>query len=677
MALLTAHNIGQAFGAFDVFTGVSGSIPDGGKVGLVGPNGVGKTTLLLILAGLSQPSAGSVQTAKGTRLGYLPQEAAQAFAGQENTVFEEMLTVFDSLRSDETALRQMEQQMAGGDHSEELLASYSQLQVQFELAGGYDYQIRIRQVLTGLGFVEEDWQMPLHHLSGGQKTRVLLGRLLLEKPDLLVMDEPTNHLDVSAIEWLEGMLKTWAGAILVVSHDRYFLDRVVTTIWEMNRSGMEHYRGNYSAYVQQRQERWQQQIQAYEDFQQHLEKEMDFIRRNIAGQRTQMAQGKLSRLAREVTAVSLGGLPALAMLNSKGWLQTDSHYGITRYGRVATSVSELQQQIGELRPPIRPSTLRLHLDTQQRSGELVLRTKDLTIGYPGTTLFEADDIELRRLECAALIGPNGAGKTTFLKTALEQLAPLKGEVILGASLQIGYFAQAHDGLNLENSVLDELLNFRNLPISEARSYLARFLFREEDVYKKISMLSGGERGRLALAILALQGANFLLLDEPTNHLDIPSQEALQEALEQFSGTILMVSHDRYLVNALATEIWAVDNGRLRVYSGGYQSYLEVRAQEAETAKEAAAQQREAEKATRTSENGNQLSKNEMRRQAEALTQLEARIEEAEGKIAQIGDALQEATTSQSFAKIQTLSEAYATAEAMLESLLEQWEIMHE
>ena len=677
MALLTAHNIGQAFGAFDVFTGVSGSIPDGGKVGLVGPNGVGKTTLLLILAGLSQPSAGSVQTAKGTRLGYLPQEAAQAFAGQENTVFEEMLTVFDSLRSDETALRQMEQQMAGGDHSEELLASYSQLQVQFELTGGYDYQIRIRQVLTGLGFVEEDWQMPLHHLSGGQKTRVLLGRLLLEKPDLLVMDEPTNHLDVAAIEWLEGMLKTWAGAILVVSHDRYFLDRVVTTIWEMNRSGMEHYRGNYSAYVQQRQERWQQQIQAYEDFQQHLEKEMDFIRRNIAGQRTQMAQGKLSRLAREVTAVSLGGLPALAMLNSKGWLQTDSHYGITRYGRVATSVSELQQQIGDLRPPIRPSTLRLHLDTQQRSGELVLRTKDLTIGYPGTALFEADDIELRRLECAALIGPNGAGKTTFLKTALEQLTPLKGEVILGASLQIGYFAQAHDGLNLENSVLDELLNFRNLPISEARSYLARFLFREEDVYKKISMLSGGERGRLALAILALQGANFLLLDEPTNHLDIPSQEALQEALEQFSGTILMVSHDRYLVNALASEIWAVDNGRLRVYSGGYQSYLEVRAQEAETAKEAAAQQREAEKATRTSENGNQLSKNEMRRQAEALTQLEARIEEAEGEIAQIGEALQEATTSQSFAKIQTLSEAYATAEAILESLLEQWEIMHE
>src|SRR5690606_16743236 len=212
---------------------------------------------------------------------------------------------------------------------------------------------------------------------------------------------------------------------------------------------------------------------------------------------------------------------------------------------------------------------RLHLDSEMRSGELVLRTKELTIGYPGNELFEAEDIELRRLECAALIGPNGAGKTTFLKTTLDRLEPLHGEVILGASLQIGYFAQAHDSLNLENTVLDELLNFRNLPVSEARNYLARFLFREDDVYKKVSMLSGGERGRLALAILALRGANFLLLDEPTNHLDIPSQEALQEALEQFSGTILMVSHDRYLVNALATQIWALEDGRLRVYPGGY------------------------------------------------------------------------------------------------------------
>ncbi|MCP4415156.1 MAG: ABC-F family ATP-binding cassette domain-containing protein [Chloroflexi bacterium] len=677
MALLTAHNIGQAFGAFDVFTGVGGSIPNGGKVGLVGPNGVGKTTLLLILAGLSKPSAGSVQIAKGTRLGYLPQEAAQAFAGQETTVLEEMLTVFAALRQDEANLRQMEQQMADGNHLEELLASYSQLQERFEHAGGYDYEIHIRQVLTGLGFTEEDWQMPLPHLSGGQKTRLLLGRLLLEKPDLLIMDEPTNHLDVAAIEWLEGMLKMWHGAILVVSHDRYFLDRVVTNIWEMNRSGMEHYRGNYSAYVQQRQERWQGQIQAYEDFQQHIAKEMDFIRRNMAGQRTQMAQGKLSRLAREVTAVSLGGLPALAMLNRKGWLQTDQHYGITRYGRVATTVNEIQQQIGELRPPIRPSTLRLQLQTKQRSGELVLRSKDLTIGYPQTTLFASEDIELRRLECAALIGPNGSGKSTFLKTILQQLEPLEGEVILGASLKIGYFAQAHDGLNLENSVLDELLNFRNLAISEARNYLARFLFREDDVYKKISMLSGGERGRLALAILALQGANFLLLDEPTNHLDIPSQEALQEALEQFSGTILMVSHDRYLVNALSSQVWTLANGRLRIYSSGYQNYLNIRAQEAEVVKEAAAIERAAQKAVRNSQTGRQISKNEQRKQAKVIAQLESNIEAAEAEVAQISNALQEATVSHSFAKIQSLSEAYTAAEAKLEALLTQWEMMHE
>ena len=344
---------------------------------------------------------------------------------------------------------------------------------------------------------------------------------------------------------------------------------------------------------------------------------------------------------------------------------------------MATTVGELQQQIGELRPPIRPSTLRLHLDSEMRSGELVLRSKALAIGYPGNKLFEAEDIELRRLECAALIGPNGAGKTTFLKTTLERLEPLHGEVILGASLQIGYFAQAHDSLNLENTVLDELLNFRNLPISEARNYLARFLFREDDVYKKVSMLSGGERGRLALAILALQGANFLLLDEPTNHLDIPSQEALQEALEQFSGTILMVSHDRYLVNALATQIWALADGRLRVYEGGYQTYLTIREQEAEAAKEAAAQAREAEKAARSSDNGSQPSKNELRRQAEALAEIEHAIEAAEAKIAQIAEALQEATSEESFAKIQSLSEAYAATEDKLANLMAQWEMMHE
>lgn len=675
MAILTAQHVGQSFGDFDVFTGVSGSIPKDGMVGLVGPNGVGKTTLLLILAGLSQPSAGSVHMARGTRLGYLPQEASQAFAGQDHTVYAELLTVFADVRAHETHLRQMEQQMADGDHSPDLLAAYSQLQVQFEAAGGYDYDLRIKQVLTGLGFAEADWQLPLPYLSGGQKTRLLLARLLLEQPDLLILDEPTNHLDVQAVEWLEGALKLWPGAILLVSHDRYFLDRVANTIWEMSRSGLQVYRGNYTAYVQQRQERWQKQLQAYDDFRQHIEKEMEYIRRNIAGQRTQMAQGKLSRLAREVAAYHAGGLAALTAVRRKGWLQVTHELNL---GRIASTVGECQQQIADIQPPRRPSHLNVRLQASHRSGELVLRTRHLEVGYPGTSLFQAADIELRRQECAALIGPNGTGKSTLLKTILEQIPPLHGEIKLGASLNPAYFAQAHNQLTPENTVLDELLNRQNMPLSEARSYLARFMFRGDDVSKKVSMLSGGERGRLALALLALEQANFLLLDEPTNHLDIPAQEALQEALEQYTGTVLLVSHDRYLVDRLATQVWEVRDGRLRVYACPYQEYLTIRQQEAESAKEAAQSVRQIEKvAEPSSPNGTTLSKNEQRRRAEALASLEADITAAEQALQRLSADLQQATEAQSFDKIQDLGLAYAEAESRLEGLLTQWEKFHE
>ncbi len=674
MAILSISNLGQSFGAFDVFKGLSGSVPNDGKVGLVGPNGIGKTSLLLVLAGLSQPSAGSLHFARGTRMGYLPQEATQAFAGREHTVYDELLTVFAQLQADEARLRRMEAEMEDGRFSDTLFTEYSKLQEQFERDGGYDYDLRIKQVLTGLGFAEAQWQLPLPHLSGGQKTRILLARLLLEKPDLLILDEPTNHLDIDAVEWLEGTLKVWDGAILIVSHDRYFLDRVVNRIWEMSRTGLQSYRGNYSAYVHQREERWQKQMQTYNDFREHVAKEMDYIRRHMAGQRTQMAQGKLSRLAREVAAVLLGGLSALATINSKGWLQLTNELKITR---VATTVSELQSQIGELHPPIRPSTLHLHLDAPQRSGELVLRTKDVEIGYPSTPLFKAEDIELRRQECAALIGPNGTGKSTFLKTVLEQIDPLDGEILLGASLSLGYFAQAHDGLNHENSVLDEILAFRNMPISEARNHLGRFMFQQDDVYKKVSMLSGGERGRLALALLTLHKANFLLLDEPTNHLDIPSQETLQTALEQFAGTILMVSHDRYLVDRLATQIWEVRNGRLRVYHGTYQEHLAIRAQERETIKTERSVQRKQQKEARqqNKDQGTPLSKNEQRRRAQAVSNIENEIEVTERELTQLTIALQEATTTQSFDKIQQISQAYAATEEKLSALMEEWEML--
>jgi len=667
MALLTANNVGQSFGAFDVFQGVSVSIADGAKVGLVGPNGIGKTTLLLILAGLSTPSQGQVQRARGARMAYLPQEAARAFAGQDNTVYEEMLSVFATLRQEEAQLQDMEAQMAAGESDDELLQRYSQAQEQFEQAGGYDYDVRIRQVLQGLGFGKSSWKVPLSHLSGGQKTRVLLARLLLERPDLLILDEPTNHLDVAAIEWLENTLNGWDGAVLLVSHDRYFLDRVVDTVWEMSRAGIEVYRGNYSAYVQQRQERWDRRTQEFDAFKARMEKELDYIRRNIAGQRTQMAKGKLKRITRELKAVHAGGLHAV---RGKQWSQITNELEIAGDD---WGVADAAAAINSLRPPLgRPPRLNLKLESEHRSGNIVLRSHDLEIGYPGTSLFVADDIELHRQECAALIGPNGAGKTTLLRTILGEIEPLDGEVHPGASLKIGYFAQAHSQLNLDNSVLDELLSRQNMLVGEARSYLAKYLFQGDDVFRDVRSLSGGERGRLALALLALDGANFLLLDEPTNHLDIPAQEVLQEVLEGFGGTILLVSHDRYLVSRLATQIWWLHEGRLEVYSGPYQAYLQ-RNRGAQPADEAPEEQPQQE-ATQV----RPLSKNEMRRLRQTLRQLEEQIGETEYALEQLAQATQRASQEERFDRIRSLSLEYATTEKKLESLMQEWEkLAHE
>ena len=678
MAVLTATNVGQSFGASDVFSGITISIPNDGKIGLVGPNGVGKTTLLLILAGANKPSRGQVQTARGARVAYLPQEAEKAFEGQDSTVYEEMLAVFAELRREEAHLREMETKMASGSASEDLLERYSKAQERFELKGGYEYEVRIKQVLTGLGFPPAKFHLPVDHLSGGQKTRVLLARLLLEQPDLLILDEPTNHLDVAAIEWLENTLREWDGAVLIVSHDRYFLDKVVNTIWEMSRGGIEVYRGNYSAYVHQRQERWERRQQEFSAFKARMEKELDYIRRNIASQRTQMAKGKLKRITRELKAVEAGGLQAV---QGKRWLQITHDLDISDD---AWGVAEAAAHIKGLEAPGgRPPQLNLNLKAEQRSGKIVLRTVDLHVGYPGTPLFTADNIELHRLECAALIGPNGAGKTTFLRTILGEVDPLGGEIKLGASLKLGYFAQAHGRLNPDNSVLDELLSRKEMPLGEARSYLARYLFQGEDVFKRIESLSGGERGRLALALLALEDANFLLLDEPTNHLDIPAQEVLQAVLEQYQGTILLVAHDRYLIDRLATQIWELRDDHLYVFDGDYQAFRAARSQEAAYEEQKAARKAEEEAGQAPEDERGErkrpgLSKNEARRLRAAVQELEEQIGQVEYTLEQLGQALQKATASGDVDKIQSLSIEYAATERRLEMLMKQWEeLAHE
>ena len=665
MAVLTTSNVGQSFGDYDVFSGVSVSIPRDGKIGLVGPNGVGKTTLLLILAGKTAPSAGLVHVARGTRIGYLSQAASDAFIGQaaEHTVHEEMRAVFAPLQAMEARLRQMEADMAGEAASEDLLEEYSRLQVQYEIDGGYDYETRIRMVLTGLGFRPDAWSQPLSQLSGGQKTRVLLGRLLLEAPDLLILDEPTNHLDVQAIEWLENTLAGWPGAMLVVSHDRYFLDRVANTIWEMSTGGVETYRGNYSAYLTQRQDRWERLQREYDAFQERVAKEMDFIRRNIAGQRTQMAWGKLSRLSREVEAVRVGG--------SKGWSRIASELDLRR---PAATLGELQEAIAALPAPTRPPVVNMRLNAAWRSGNIVLRAADLTVGYPGRPLFTVDELTLHRLETAALIGPNGTGKTTFLKVILGQLEPLAGELKLGASLKVGYFAQAQEALDPTATVIDELLRHKEMPISEARNYLARYLFRGDEVFSRVSTLSGGERARLALAILVLEEANFLLLDEPTNHLDIASQEVLQSALEAFDGTILLVTHDRYLVDRLASQIWELrrDDGalRLEVFDGPYREYLAARAAKPDI---------EVVAAPAAGSNGAaapaRMSKNEQRRLAEAAAALEREIGATEKRLVELSEAMQVAAEAMDYAELMRLTADYEAATVHLEQLFDDWEQM--
>jgi ATP-binding cassette subfamily F protein 3 len=581
MSILTFHNLSQSFGAVDIFSGLTASIANQAKIGLVGPNGIGKTSLLRLLAGLEQPAGlAQVVVARGTRIGYLQQEAAQAFTNQHHSLYEEMLMVFAGLQAQEAELRRLETAMSQGDFSSDLLERYGALQETFEQAGGYDYEVRLEQTLNGLGFEPDQWSMPLSYCSGGQKTRALLARLLLEQPDLLIMDEPTNHLDVAALEWLENRLHDWPGALLIVSHDRYFLDKVVDTIWEMSRAGFETYRGNYTAYLRQREERWRRREEEFSAAKEQFLKDLDFVKRNIArASSSDRAKGLLKRLTRSVKAVESGGVQAL----QQSWLRfNEEGPGISGE---AWSVSTVEQHIKALQSP-NPGQLQLNvgLQTKQRSGYMALRAKGLRVGYPGVPLFQADQLELQRGECAALIGPNGAGKSTFLRTLLAEIKLLAGQIQLGVNVQVGYFAQAHDSLRQTNgvsagrghsnhTVLDEILSQRNMLIGEARSFLARYLFRGEDVFKPVKALSGGERGRLALAILALQGANLLLLDEPTNHLDIPTQETLEAALQQFEGTILLVSHDRYLIAKLATQVWELRQGRLYVHKGDYASFL--------------------------------------------------------------------------------------------------------
>lgn len=659
MSIISVKSLSKSYGPADIFSGLSFSVSKGARMALVGPNGVGKTTLLRILVGVDEASSGTVSRSKGVRIGYLSQEADFEMEG---TLWDACHSVFDELIQKQEELHKLESQMA--TRADEVMERYGKLQEDFERRGGYTYITRIKQVLTGLGFDASDYDLSLDHLSGGQRTRAFLARLLLSDPDLLLLDEPTNHLDIAAVEWLEGYLSQWDGAAVIVSHDRYFLDKACNIILELHPGAFEIYHGNYSAYLRQRQERADRRQEVFDSEKEKLVKDLEYIRKNIAGQNVQQAKGKLRRLTRVVQAIEQAGMDAV--LNSN-WSQLDVETTTSPF-----SVEEAQRRVNALRSPVRTLPhLHLKLGSQKRSGDLVLRTRGLQVGYPGKLLFSAPDLELRRTDCAALIGPNGAGKTTFLKTILGQIGPLAGEVILGASLHVGYFAQAHEGLDPNKTLIEEIDSIMpNWLPGQIREYLGKYLFSGDDAYKKVEVLSGGERGRLALAKLALQDTNLLLLDEPTNHLDIPSQEVLEAVLDDYAGTILLVTHDRYLIDALGTQIWEVepDESRMIAFKGTYSQMRDER--EKEAARLAGAIP-DSPSPTHTKRKTHSAEAKDERRKLAHLQQLENKIAALEAQLAELGAQLENPPADA--AEVTRLGKEYESMQRAMDEKLAEWE----
>lgn len=536
--LFRLSDVHKSYGTQDVLRGASLQINPGEHVGLVGRNGAGKTTIFRLINAEETPDQGEVIRARGTRLGLLAQHI-HFEAG--STVHESALAAFGHLQQIEHEMHELEHRMAEvGADLEKVLERYSDLQHQFEREGGFEYAAKAESILQGLGFERETWSLETEKLSGGQQNRLGLVRLLLAEPDVLLLDEPTNHLDVGAVEWLEEFLQSYPSAYVVISHDRYFLDRACRRIVELENGRAASYTGNYSDYLEEREVRREAQQRAYDNQQQLIAKTEEFIRRNLAGQKTKQAKSRRTLLAKleRVEAV------------------------------------RADQSSGDFR-----------LRSIERTGNHVLMVDHTDVGYPDKVLARDISFVLRRGECLGIIGPNGSGKTTFLRTILKKIPALAGEVQWGTKVQIGYYAQQLDDLDDRNEIIMELRRVApsSATAGELRSFLAKFLFTGDDVYKHVRDLSGGEKGRLALAKLIYSRVNVLVLDEPTNHLDIPSREALEEALDAFEGTIVTISHDRYFLDRVATQILALDGeGVAEHYDGDYTEYHDWKARRTTT-----------------------------------------------------------------------------------------------
>ena len=584
MIILQANKIERSFAGEVLFDNINLQVDERDRIALVGKNGAGKSTLLKILVGEEKPTSGEINKKKDISLSYLAQDSR--FESQ-NTIYDEMLHVFDDLRTTERQLRQMELEMGEktGADLDKLMSDYDRLSEEFRQAGGFTYEADIRAILNGFKFDESMWQMKIAELSGGQNTRLALAKMLLEKPNLLVLDEPTNHLDIETIAWLENYLVNYSGALIIVSHDRYFLDKVATITLDLTKHSLDRYVGNYSSFVEQKEQKLLTEAKNYEKQQKEIAALEDFVNRNLVrASTTKRAQSRRKQL-------------------------------------------EKMERLDKPEAGNKSANMTFHSD--KTSGNIVLTVENAAIGYDGEILSEPINLDLRKMNAVAVVGPNGIGKTTFIKSIVDQIPFIKGEKRFGANVEVGYYDQTQSKLTSSNTVLDELWNdFILTPEMEIRNRLGAFLFSGDDVKKSVGMLSGGEKARLLLAKLSMENNNFLILDEPTNHLDIDSKEVLENALIDFDGTLLFVSHDRYFINRVATHVLELSENGSTVYLGDYDYYVEKKAElAASREEEARAYSQEKESSPVNDYQAQKESQKELRKLMRQIESLETEIEE--------------------------------------------------
>ncbi|WP_434365087.1 ABC-F family ATP-binding cassette domain-containing protein [Streptococcus sp. KHUD_015] len=631
MIILQANKIERSFAGEVLFDNINLQVDERERIALVGKNGAGKSTLLKILVGEEEPTSGEINKKKDISLSYLAQDSRFE---SENTIYDEMLHVFDDLCRTDKQLRQMELEMGekSGDDLDKLMSDYDRLSENFRQAGGFTYEADIRAILNGFKFDESMWQMKIAELSGGQNTRLALAKMLLEKPNLLVLDEPTNHLDIETIAWLENYLVNYSGALIIVSHDRYFLDKVATITLDLTKHSLDRYVGNYSRFVELKEQKLATEAKNYEKQQKEIAALEDFVNRNLVrASTTKRAQSRRKQL-------------------------------------------EKMERLDKPEAGKKSANMTFHSD--KVSGNVVLTVENAAIGYDGEILSEPINLDLRKMNAIAIVGPNGIGKSTFIKSIVDQIPFIKGEKRFGANVEVGYYDQTQSKLTPSNTVLDELWNdFKLTPEVEIRNRLGAFLFSGDDVKKSVGMLSGGEKARLLLAKLSMENNNFLILDEPTNHLDIDSKEVLENALIDFDGTLLFVSHDRYFINRVATHVLELSENGSTLYLGDYDYYVDKKAEMEVSQIEETSTSNQAKEASPVNDyQAQKESQKEVRKLMRQIESLETEIEELESQSQAISEQMLETNDADKLMELQVELDKiiHRQEEAMLE-----WEELSE